>query len=203
MWIPLVMLAIVAAFFWWPGQPGRTGTDPAMDIARRRLAAGEISHEEFERLRQQLEVGGGAGSAPPRLVLALLAGLLLIALASSIAWAWQADEWDWGWDGMGGMMGRRDRPPPATVLNTDDAQVTVRIRDYAYDPLRLEISAGAQVTWTNADSVPHSATAAGEEWDTGLFGRGESRSLMFDRAGAFSYYCSVHPAMVASVIVRP
>jgi putative membrane protein len=37
------------------GRPRPTGGDGAMDTLRRRLAAGEITSEEFERLRQVLQ----------------------------------------------------------------------------------------------------------------------------------------------------
>lgn len=201
MWMPFLTLIVVLLAFWWPWQQGAAGNDQAMHIARRRLASGEINHEEFERLKQQLGVSRGWGGPSPALLIALLVGLLLIALASSMAWAWQSD--DWGWGMMDGMMGRGDRSSVSTVRITDDAEVAVGIRDFAYEPSRLEIRAGARVTWTNEDSVPHSATARGDEWDTGLFGKGESRSRTFDRAGEFSYYCSIHPTMLASLLVRP
>ena len=35
--------------------PGRTQRDSAMDTLRRRLAAGEISEEEFERIRKVIQ----------------------------------------------------------------------------------------------------------------------------------------------------
>lgn len=36
-----------------PGTPG-THSDTPLEIAKRRLAAGEISHEEFDQLREKL-----------------------------------------------------------------------------------------------------------------------------------------------------
>ncbi len=34
---------------------GSTGSDPTMDVLRRRLAGGEISQEEFEKTRKALQ----------------------------------------------------------------------------------------------------------------------------------------------------
>jgi len=39
---------------------GRTGDDDALDIARRRYASGELTQEQFERLRNDLGRGAHA-----------------------------------------------------------------------------------------------------------------------------------------------
>lgn len=61
LWL-LLLVAIVAGLAWvarrvWDraGETGRTraGSDTPLDILRRRYAAGEISHDEFERMRRE------------------------------------------------------------------------------------------------------------------------------------------------------
>jgi putative membrane protein len=65
-WMPLMMIAgiiLVAALVylvlrrggWSPGPPGAQRESP-LDIAKRRYASGEISSEEFERIKNDLKV---------------------------------------------------------------------------------------------------------------------------------------------------
>ena len=64
-WMPFMVLMILVPVLvlWWTWQQGAGDSQQAMDIARRRLASGEIGHDEFERIKQQLEVGrSGRGS---------------------------------------------------------------------------------------------------------------------------------------------
>lgn len=86
-------------------------------------------------------------------------------------------------------------PAPAAGVTRD------AIEDYVYRPATLVVPVGSKVTWTNRDDVPHSATAAGR-FDTGLFGKGQSRTITFHRAGTFAYICSIHPFMHGKVVVR-
>ena len=64
---------------------------------------------------------------------------------------------------------------------------------------RSRSDVGDTVTWTNQDSTQHTAT--GDDFDTGLLGKGQSGSHTFDSAGTFSYICTPHPYMKAKVTV--
>jgi amicyanin len=77
----------------------------------------------------------------------------------------------------------------------------VAIKDYKYAPPALTVRVGATVAWTNEDAVPHSATVAGG-FDTGLFDKGQTRTITFARAGTFHYICTIHPFMHGTVVVR-
>jgi plastocyanin len=77
----------------------------------------------------------------------------------------------------------------------------VDIADYKYAPRVLTVHVGAKVAWTNEDSVPHSATVA-RGFDTGLLGKGQTRTVTFARAGTFRYICTIHPFMHGAVVVR-
>jgi quinohemoprotein ethanol dehydrogenase len=104
-------------------------------------------------------------------------------------------------------------PPPLDVafpLGPIAAGVNaVKIADnnveYSYWPARTRVKVGTAITFTNAGSIPHSATAAaGEEgkWDTGLLAKGESKTITFDVPGIHYYICTPHPWMYGQVIVE-
>ena len=64
----------------------------------------------------------------------------------------------------------------------------------------LHVPVGATVTWKNDHTQPHTATSAGN-FDTGSIQPGESKTVTFDKAGTYSYICSFHPFMNATVTV--
>ena len=70
-------------------------------------------------------------------------------------------------------------------------------------PWTTSPSVSGAVTWTNADSAPHTATAkAGSAFDTGTLNQGQSKKVTFSKAGTFQYTCTFHPFMSGTVVVR-
>lgn len=61
---------------------------------------------------------------------------------------------------------------------------------------------GETVTITNQDSVGHTWTAEGGEFDSGTIAEGETFEFTFDEAGEFSYFCSIHPQMEGTITVE-
>lgn len=70
-----------------------------------------------------------------------------------------------------------------------------------YVPQLATVSSGSQVTWINADTIGHTATARAPteglsgRFDTGTIFPGESKSVMVQAKGGQSliYYCTIHP----------
>jgi plastocyanin len=88
--------------------------------------------------------------------------------------------------------------PPATAWAA--AQTQTLIKDFSFAP--LTVKAGTTVTWVNMDDEPHSVVS-----DAGLFRSGgldtnESFSYKFERPGSYPIHCSIHPRMVASIVVE-
>jgi len=80
---------------------------------------------------------------------------------------------------------------------------TVDIKNLAYVPDSLEIPVGATVTWTNSDTVPHTATARDHEaLQSGTLNPGDSYSQTFDQPGTFDYFCEFHANMKGTIIVQ-
>jgi plastocyanin len=72
------------------------------------------------------------------------------------------------------------------------ASASVSVGDNFYSPASVTVAVGDSVTWNNNGQAPHSATADDGSFDTGVFDPGGRRSVNFDSAGTFSYYCTVH-----------
>ena len=82
------------------------------------------------------------------------------------------------------------------------ASTTVTIKDFEFSPAQITVNVGDTVTWNNAGPTAHSATASGGSFDTGIFGKGQSRSHTFNDAGTFAYICTPHPFMKGTVTVE-
>ncbi len=92
--------------------------------------------------------------------------------------------------------------PTTTMTAAAESTDKVDIADFAFDPETITVKAGTEVTWTNSDDATHTATADDGSFDTGDLDRGRSKSVTFDAAGSFTYYCRFHPFMKATVEVQ-
>lgn len=94
---------------------------------------------------------------------------------------------------------------PATPDSASSApkRVAVKIAGFAFKAPRVTIRAGGSVVWTNEDSTPHTATVAGNgTMDTGSLKQGQSKALVFAKAGTYRYVCGFHPYMHGVVVVQ-
>jgi plastocyanin len=78
----------------------------------------------------------------------------------------------------------------------------VSIAGFAFSPASITINAGDRVTWTNTDSVAHTATATSGAFDTGNIDQGQSATVRFTQPGTYSYVCTPHPSMTGTIRVR-
>lgn len=91
--------------------------------------------------------------------------------------------------------GAADRAPPATV--------EVAITDKVYAPHVLVVPIGSTVRFPNHDPFKHNVFSVSEpnQFDLGLYARGEAKSQTFTQPGLVRVYCNVHPRMVAYIHV--
>ena len=104
----------------------------------------------------------------------------------------------------------------ATASST---RADVQIATFVFQPKVLEIEAGTTVRWTNGDEILHTATSGKQTrqgvpgvsedeparpdgtFNLELDGKGTSASFTFDEPGTYTYFCRVHAAMTARVVV--
>jgi plastocyanin len=72
----------------------------------------------------------------------------------------------------------------------------------AYAPNPVVVAAGGTVTWTNNDNTSHTSVGNDGSWSSGNIAPGAQFSRMFPTAGSYTYHCSIHPGMVATVTVQ-
>ena len=81
----------------------------------------------------------------------------------------------------------------------------IKQKDAAFSPLFLAIAAGETVVMPNDDVIFHNvfSYSTPNDFDLGLYPRGESRSKTFQYPGVVRIYCSIHESMNATIFVAP
>jgi plastocyanin len=66
------------------------------------------------------------------------------------------------------------------------------------------VQVGSTVVFPNNDPFNHNVFSLSEEgqFDLGLYGRGQSKSMKFTKPGVIRIYCNVHATMAAFILVR-
>ncbi|NHZ71408.1 MAG: hypothetical protein GWP18_07175 [Proteobacteria bacterium] len=83
------------------------------------------------------------------------------------------------------------------------AGAAVSIENFAFGPDEIVISVGDTLTWTNDEAgVGHTTTSDDGVWNSALLNPGDTFDQTFDQAGTFTYFCSIHPSMTASITVN-
>jgi plastocyanin len=84
------------------------------------------------------------------------------------------------------------------------APSAVVIRDFSFGPATLTVARGTTVTWTNRDGEPHRVVNAAEPkaFQSPALDTNDTFSFQFDKAGTYRYFCSIHPRMTGTVVVK-
>jgi 3',5'-cyclic-AMP phosphodiesterase len=82
---------------------------------------------------------------------------------------------------------------------TDGRQVVVD--NFNFSPAAALVPAGATVTWTNLDDVPHNVVSTEKRFASPVLEANQQFSHRFDAPGTYTYYCSLHPKMTGHIVV--
>ncbi|HEX3611705.1 MAG TPA: cupredoxin family copper-binding protein [Sporichthyaceae bacterium] len=92
---------------------------------------------------------------------------------------------------------------PADAAAPAASGSTVTIAKYMFGPDTLTVPVGTTVTWTNQDGDPHTVVAKDGSFRSAALTKGATFQHKFDKAGSYQYLCSIHPFMLATVVVTP
>jgi plastocyanin len=94
--------------------------------------------------------------------------------------------------------GVHDAKPPETP-------VKISQRNLQFAPEFAIVVMGQKVEMPNDDDVVHNVYSftGTSQFNLGLYGKGESRTVSFDQAGIVDVFCSIHHQMHARVFVVP
>jgi plastocyanin len=80
----------------------------------------------------------------------------------------------------------------------------VTIDNFSFGPGQIIVATGTRVTWANQDDIPHTVTDAAEQRDfkSPPLDDGEHFEHVFTKPGTYHYFCSLHPKMQGTIIVK-
>ncbi|HET7223256.1 MAG TPA: cupredoxin domain-containing protein [Rhodanobacteraceae bacterium] len=93
----------------------------------------------------------------------------------------------------------------ASVAHAANPATTYRvgIRDFQFQPRQIVVPVHARVTWTNHDEEPHIVTSVGDTFHSSpALDTNDHYSATFDKPGTYTYFCSIHPQMTGTIVVR-
>jgi plastocyanin len=84
------------------------------------------------------------------------------------------------------------------------ATAEVKIDNFSFGPATLTVAPGTTVTWINRDDIPHTVVSTDEPkmFKSKVLDTDEKFSFTFTKAGTYPYFCSIHPKMTATVVVK-
>ena len=82
------------------------------------------------------------------------------------------------------------------------ATAEVKIDNFSFGPATLTVAPGTTVTWVNHDDIPHTVVSTDSVFKSKVLDTDEKFSFTFTKAGTYPYFCSIHPKMTASVVVK-
>ena len=82
------------------------------------------------------------------------------------------------------------------------AAAAVEIGNFTFKAPSLTVKPGTTVTWTNGDDIPHTVVSKDGVFKSKVLDSGDRFSFTFAKAGQFGYFCSLHPHMTGTVVVK-
>ncbi len=84
------------------------------------------------------------------------------------------------------------------------ATAEVKIDNFSFSPATLTVAPGTTITWTNRDDIPHTVVSTDDPraFKSKVLDTDEKFSYNFTKPGTFAYFCSVHPKMTGTVVVK-
>ena len=81
----------------------------------------------------------------------------------------------------------------------------IAIKNFAFAPDTVTVKVGSTITWTNSDQEPHTVTSKDNNGPlrSPTMNSGATYSYTFTTPGKYEYLCTIHPFMVATVVVTP
>lgn len=107
-----------------------------------------------------------------------------------------------------------DKPGAAGTADANGVRVNTGL--LAFDPMEAHIKAGQTITWVGGDNIRHvlvegTYEVGGDKLRTSqtddkafnltLTKKGQTVSHTYDKAGTFTYYCTIHHGMNGTVVV--
>lgn len=83
-----------------------------------------------------------------------------------------------------------------------EADPVVRIDNFTFSPAVVSVAPGTTVTWINGDDIPHTVVSPSGQFRSKTLDTEDRFTFTFQARGEYPYFCSLHPHMTGTVVVR-
>lgn len=88
------------------------------------------------------------------------------------------------------------------TAGTPSTGPAVQIKNDAFVPSSITVSAGQRVTFTNNDDDAHTVTSTDGSFDSKGLDTNGSWHHTFAKPGVYKYFCELHPFMKGTIVVK-
>ena len=74
--------------------------------------------------------------------------------------------------------------------------------NFTFGPATLTVPVNSTVTWVNKDDLPHVIASNDGVFKSKALETEDKYSYTFSKPGTYAYFCSIHPKMVGTIIVK-
>jgi len=95
--------------------------------------------------------------------------------------------------------------PEATFAASSDnaaSGVQITIDNFSFTPATVTVKAGTAVTWQNRDDIPHTVVSTDNLFKSKPLDTDDRFSFTPTKPGTYTYFCSIHPKMTATLVVQ-
>jgi plastocyanin len=87
--------------------------------------------------------------------------------------------------------------------STSGGGTSISISNFMFSPMSLTVAPGSTIKVTNKDSVAHTVTATGGQFDTGDIDQNHTKTFTApSKAGTYHYICNIHQYMMGTIVVK-
>jgi len=91
----------------------------------------------------------------------------------------------------------------ANTVSTSAGETKIEIKDFAFNPQTITVKAGDKITWINHDEEPHTVVSVEKQFKkSSALDTDQQFTITANAPGTYTYYCSVHPKMTGTIIVK-
>jgi plastocyanin len=79
----------------------------------------------------------------------------------------------------------------------------IEIKDFAFNPQTITVKSGEKITWINRDEEPHTVVSVEKQFKkSSALDTDQEFTIVAGSPGTYTYYCSVHPKMTGTIVVK-
>ena len=82
-------------------------------------------------------------------------------------------------------------------------QNKIEIKDFAFNPQTITVKSGEKITWINRDEEPHTVVSVEKQFKKSTaLDTDQEFTVVAGYPGTYTYFCSVHPKMTGTILVK-